>query len=147
MLCSAYQQNDHLDEPTRRALGAKIGLEAMQAQYWFQDQRFQMQAKTMVQNSKVRENATLMAENGQAILKKSCFTCGGATVPTVLPTGNRRLLMETFSSGVSTFAPPPCSTRSCSRRPQPSAHQSSPASARGPAGPTAPVVSAGTSIS
>jgi hypothetical protein len=179
--------NDHLDEPTRRAPSAKIGLEAMQEQYWFQNQRFQMQvtvthilfsfhacminctasgaksqridcysfffkflqAKTMVQNSKVaqRENAALMAENGQAILKKSCFTCGGATVPTVLPTGDRRLLMETFSSGVSTFTPPPCSTRSCSRCPQPSAHRSSPASARGPAGPTAPVVSAGTSIS
>jgi hypothetical protein len=43
VLCSAYQQNDHLDELTRRALDAKIGLEAMQAQYWFQNQRSQMQ--------------------------------------------------------------------------------------------------------
>jgi homeobox-leucine zipper protein len=43
VLCSAYQQNGHLDEPTRRALGAKISLEAMQAQYWFQNQHSQMQ--------------------------------------------------------------------------------------------------------
>jgi hypothetical protein len=53
----------------------------------------------MVQKSKAaqRENAALMAKNVslcQAILKLSCFTCGGTTVPTVLPTGNRSLLME-----------------------------------------------------
>jgi hypothetical protein len=38
-----------------------------------------------------------MAENVPlrlAILKKSCFTCGGATVPTELPDENQRLLME-----------------------------------------------------
>ena len=43
VLCSAYQQNDHPDEPTRRALGAKIRLEARQAQYWLKNQRSQMQ--------------------------------------------------------------------------------------------------------
>ena len=42
VLCSAYQQNDHPDEPTRRALGAKIRLEARQAQYWLKNQRSQM---------------------------------------------------------------------------------------------------------
>jgi hypothetical protein len=41
--CSAYQRCDHPDEPTRRTLGAKIGLEARQVQYWFQNQRSQMQ--------------------------------------------------------------------------------------------------------
>ena len=38
-----------------------------------------------------------MAENvslRQAILTKSCFTCGGATVPIELPAENRRLVME-----------------------------------------------------
>ena len=43
VLCSAYQRFNHPDEPTRRALGAKIGLEARQVQYWFQNQLSQMQ--------------------------------------------------------------------------------------------------------
>jgi homeobox-leucine zipper protein len=52
-----------------------------------------------VQNSKVfqQEKAALMAENvslRQAILTKSCFTCGGATVPIELPAENQRLVME-----------------------------------------------------
>ena len=52
-----------------------------------------------MQNNKAveKENAALMAENvslRQAILKKCCFTCGGATVPAELPAENRRLLME-----------------------------------------------------
>jgi hypothetical protein len=34
---SAYQQNDHPDEPTRHAHGAKISIEAKQVQYWFQN--------------------------------------------------------------------------------------------------------------
>ncbi|XP_066393860.1 homeobox-leucine zipper protein ROC6-like [Miscanthus floridulus] len=98
-LRAAFQRYDHPDQPTRRVLGAKIGLQARQVQYWFQNQRSQMQAKALVQNSKVfqHENAVLMAENvslRQAILTKSCFTCGGATVPIELPAENRRLVME-----------------------------------------------------
>jgi chaperone required for assembly of F1-ATPase len=58
-----------------------------------------LQVKVVVQNSEAaqRENAILMAENVPlclAILKKSCFTCGGATVPAELPDENQRLLME-----------------------------------------------------
>jgi hypothetical protein len=48
----------------------------------------------MVQNSKV---AQLMAEDvslRQAIPKKSCFTCGGATVHAKLLDENQCLLME-----------------------------------------------------
>lgn len=46
VLCSAYQRCDHPDAPTRRALGAKIGLEGRQVQYWFQNQRSQTQVTT-----------------------------------------------------------------------------------------------------
>jgi homeobox-leucine zipper protein len=58
-----------------------------------------LRAKAMVQNNKAaqRENAALTAENMsllQAILKKSCFTCGDTTVPAELPARSRRLLME-----------------------------------------------------
>jgi hypothetical protein len=58
-----------------------------------------LQVKAMVQNSKVaqQENAALMAENvslRQAILKKSCFACGGAMVPAELPAENQRPLKE-----------------------------------------------------
>jgi len=53
----------------------------------------------MEHNSKAaqRQNAALLAENAslrQAMLKRSCFTCGGATVPAELLAENHRLLME-----------------------------------------------------
>jgi homeobox-leucine zipper protein len=53
----------------------------------------------VVQNSKAAqsENAALVAENEslrQAILKKSCFTCGGTMVPAELLAEDRPLLME-----------------------------------------------------
>uniref|UniRef100_A0A804Q909 Uncharacterized protein n=1 Tax=Zea mays TaxID=4577 RepID=A0A804Q909_MAIZE len=102
VLCSAYQRCDHPDAPTRRALGAKIGLEGRQVQYWFQNQRSQTQAKALAQNNRVvqQENAALMAENASlrhAILTGSCLACGGATTaaaPAELPPESRRLVAE-----------------------------------------------------
>ncbi|OEL38095.1 Homeobox-leucine zipper protein ANTHOCYANINLESS 2 [Dichanthelium oligosanthes] len=98
-LKAAYEQCHHPDDKTRRALGAKIGLEARQVQYWFQNQRTQMQAKALVQDSKTaqQENAALMAENvalRHAMLAKCCVTCGGETVPADLSLEKRRLLAE-----------------------------------------------------
>ncbi|XP_034580766.1 homeobox-leucine zipper protein ROC6 [Setaria viridis] len=98
-LKAAYKQCDHPDEKARRALGAKIGLEASQVRFWFQNQRAQMQAKAQVQDTKAvqQEHAALMAENASlrhAMLTMSCVACSGGTAPAEPSPEKRRLLAE-----------------------------------------------------
>src|SRR5688572_1870155 len=39
LLCSLFQLSAHPDDPTRQELADKIGLEARQVKFWFQNQR------------------------------------------------------------------------------------------------------------
>nr|CAB3452675.1 unnamed protein product [Digitaria exilis]CAB3456388.1 unnamed protein product [Digitaria exilis] len=98
-LRAVFEQCNHPDEKTRRALGTKIGLEARQVRFWFQNQRSQMQAKAMVEDGKLvrQEHATLMAENvslRHAMVAKCCSACGGGTVSAEPSPEKRRLLAE-----------------------------------------------------
>ncbi|KAF8655151.1 hypothetical protein HU200_061288 [Digitaria exilis] len=85
-LRAVFEQCNHPDEKTRRALGTKIGLEARQA-------------KAMVEDGKLvrQEHATLMAENvslRHAMVAKCCSACGGGTVSAEPSPEKRRLLAE-----------------------------------------------------
>nr|CAB3504184.1 unnamed protein product [Digitaria exilis] len=98
-LRAVFEQCNHPDEKTRRALGTKIGLEARQVRFWFQNQRSQMQAKAMVEDGKLvqQEHATLMAENvslRHAMVAKCCSACGGGTVSAEPSPEKRHLLAE-----------------------------------------------------
>ncbi|KAF8690757.1 hypothetical protein HU200_041142 [Digitaria exilis] len=85
-LRAVFEQCNHPDEKTRRALGTKIGLEARQA-------------KAMVEDGKLvqQEHATLMAENvslRHAMVAKCCSACGGGTVSAEPSPEKRHLLAE-----------------------------------------------------
>jgi hypothetical protein len=108
-----------------------------------------------VHNSKAveKENVALMTENmslRNAILKKFCFMCGGATVPAELLAENRRPLTENARLRDEYMRTTALLNQILLSAPRLSGHQSSPAlpccpSARGPAGaPTALLVCAGT---
>ncbi|KAK3145025.1 hypothetical protein QOZ80_4AG0321560 [Eleusine coracana subsp. coracana] len=94
-----FQSCTHPDEGTRKALGAKIGMESQQIKNWFQNRRSQNKMRSCSeQNDQIRaQNDALKAENvmlRKRILDRTCSPCLCLTGPPELLTEKQRLIVE-----------------------------------------------------
>ncbi|XP_004980253.1 homeobox-leucine zipper protein ROC6-like [Setaria italica] len=78
---SLFQLSAHPDDPTRQELADKIGLEARQVKFWFQNQRTKTKAKAVGDQNKdiKQENAQLHAENMKLQQTLACGRCRDPT--------------------------------------------------------------------
>ncbi|PVH35154.1 hypothetical protein PAHAL_7G112500 [Panicum hallii] len=74
---SLYQRYAHPDDSMRKELGARIGLDARQIKFWFQNRRTKIKVKAVGDENKdiQQENAQLQAENMELQQKLLCGTC------------------------------------------------------------------------
>ncbi|OEL24939.1 Homeobox-leucine zipper protein ROC6, partial [Dichanthelium oligosanthes] len=94
-----FQECIHPDPEVRQELGKKIGLEARQVKFWFQNRRSAMRLKASGNENKdmLKENTMLRAENEQ--LKQlrenaTCFRCRNPTGENQQTSEKWRLLVE-----------------------------------------------------
>ncbi|XP_072151392.1 homeobox-leucine zipper protein ROC6 [Setaria viridis] len=78
---SLFQVSAHPDDPTRQELADKIGLEARQVKFWFQNRRTKTKAKAVGDQNKdiKQENAQLHAENMKLQQTLACGRCRDPT--------------------------------------------------------------------
>ncbi|XP_022684240.1 homeobox-leucine zipper protein MERISTEM L1-like [Setaria italica] len=78
---SLFQLSAHPDDPTRQELADKIGLEARQVKFWFQNRRTKTKAKAVGDQNKdiKQENAQLHAENMKLQQTLACGRCRDPT--------------------------------------------------------------------
>ncbi|RLM74725.1 hypothetical protein C2845_PM15G05050 [Panicum miliaceum] len=74
---SLYQRCAHPDDSMRKELGVRIGLDARQVKFWFQNRRTKIKVKAIGDENKdiQHENAQLQAENMELQQKLLCGTC------------------------------------------------------------------------
>ncbi|KAG0484063.1 hypothetical protein HPP92_012147 [Vanilla planifolia] len=93
-----FKSCSHPDDEQRRELGRRLGLDALQVKFWFQNKRTQTKSTREEENHKLRiENESLQQENAkyrEALKSAFCPSCGGAPTIHDSSMSEHQLLLE-----------------------------------------------------
>ncbi|CAN0902720.1 Homeobox-leucine zipper protein HDG1 [Linum grandiflorum] len=88
-----FNENTHPDSTVRLELSRKLGLQARQVKFWFQNRRTQVKKNDTIvmkeQNEKLRAENEMMKQSLNHLL---CNNCGGTEIPAIVSQDQKQLL-------------------------------------------------------